>query len=115
VHEIGLCQAVLDAVERRAQGRRVLGLKVRAGVMQHLTQESVDGAFGLLAEGTVAEGARIHLVQVPAHYHCAACGNDGETDRPLVVCPSCHSDDITVTGGDEVTLESIEVVAAEAS
>jgi hydrogenase nickel incorporation protein HypA/HybF len=115
MHEIGLCQGILDATLRRARGRRVVRVRVRAGVLQHLTQDSVDAAFGLLAEGTSAEGATVQLVQVPAQLACRSCGHEVQIDRPMLLCPGCGRDTIVVNGGDDVILESIEFAAATAS
>jgi hydrogenase nickel incorporation protein HypA/HybF len=64
MHEVGLCEAIMDAVERRAAGRRVLAVKVRAGDDLMVAEPALDQAFMLLSEGTVAEGARIEMVAV---------------------------------------------------
>jgi hydrogenase nickel incorporation protein HypA/HybF len=65
VHEVGLCEALLDAVERRAAGRRVLGVKFRVGEQHRVVDEALDQAFELVAAGTVAEGAHVELEVVP--------------------------------------------------
>jgi hydrogenase nickel incorporation protein HypA/HybF len=65
MHEIGLCESLLDAVERRAAGRKVLGVKFRVGEQHRVVDEALDQAFELVAAGTVAEGAAVELVVVP--------------------------------------------------
>ena len=65
MHELGLCEGLLDAVERRAAGRKVLGVRFRVGEDHRVVGEALDQAFAMLAAGTVAEGAEIDLVQVP--------------------------------------------------
>lgn len=65
MHELGLCESLLDAVERRAAGRRVLGVKFRVGEQHRVVDEALDQAFAMVAEGTVAEGARVELEIVP--------------------------------------------------
>lgn len=64
MHEIGLCEGILDAVERRAGGRKVLAVRVRAGQRLCVVEPALDQAFTLVSEGTVAEGARVELIQV---------------------------------------------------
>jgi len=64
VHELGLCEGILDAVERRAAGREVAGVKVRIGEALRVAEPALDQAFMLVSEGTVAEGARIEMVEV---------------------------------------------------
>lgn len=109
MHEIGLAEAILEAVEKRAEGRPVSRAKVRAGALLRVVEPSMDQAFQLVTEGTLAEGAAIDLVVTPARLACRSCGHDGTTLDPLAVCPSCGAGDVDVTGGDELVLESIEI------
>ena len=64
MHEWGLCEGILDAVERRAAGREVVGVKVRIGEALRVAEPALDQAFTLVSEGTVAEGARIEMIEV---------------------------------------------------
>ena len=64
MHEMGLCEAILDAVERRAAGRRVLAVRVRAGDDLRVAEPALAQAFMLISDGTVAEGASIEMVPV---------------------------------------------------
>lgn len=109
MHEIGLAEAILEAVEKRADGRPVRRATVRAGALLRVVEPSIDQAFQLVTEGTLAEGAAIDLVVTPARLTCRACGHDGSTLDPLAVCPACGAGDVDVTGGDELVLESIEI------
>jgi hydrogenase nickel incorporation protein HypA/HybF len=65
MHELGICQAVVDAVVRRAAGRPVAKVRVRAGALQAIHAEAFEMNFALVAAGTVAEGASAELVTVP--------------------------------------------------
>lgn len=112
MHEVGLAEAVLEAVERRAAGRRVSRARVRAGALLRVVEPSMDQAFRLVSEGSVAEGAAIEVIVTPARITCRTCGHRGDTDDPLAVCAMCGGDDVDVTGGDELVLESIEIAEA---
>jgi Zn finger protein HypA/HybF involved in hydrogenase expression len=65
MHEVGLCHSILDAVERRAGGRRVTGVRVRVGTLHGLGGPAFDQTISLLAQGTVAEDATFDLEDVP--------------------------------------------------
>jgi hydrogenase nickel incorporation protein HypA/HybF len=107
MHEFGLAEGVLDAVRQRAAGRKVTGIRVRFGVRHAVDEESLGQAFNMIAEGTEAAGATVELVTVPADITCRRCGFAGETTDMLAVCPRCGGHDVDLTGGDEMTLESI--------
>jgi hydrogenase nickel incorporation protein HypA/HybF len=108
MHEIGLCEGILDTVCRRAAGRPVRGIRVRAGVRHGIVTESMDQAFTLVAQGTEAADATVDLITVPARLNCRACGAATDTLDLLAVCPGCGSDAVRLEGGDELVLESIE-------
>jgi hydrogenase nickel incorporation protein HypA/HybF len=108
MHEIGYCEGVVDAVERRAAGRRVARVGVRVGVLHRIVPDAFEQSFQLVAAGGVADGARTDVTVVPCGAHCTACGARFEAADAAPPCPSCGSLDVEVAGGDELVLEWIE-------
>jgi hydrogenase nickel incorporation protein HypA/HybF len=115
VHELGLCEGILEAVERRAAGRRVTRVRVRIGARHRVVEPALDQAFALVSAGTVADGAAVDLVVVPARVRCLDCGQEAETTDHLAACPACGGLDLEVDGGDELLLEAIELEAKDVS
>lgn len=105
---MGLCEAIVGAIEKRAKDRPVARVRVRVGALHHVHPEAFDQSFSMAAMGTVAEDADADLVLVPAAGRCSACGAMFETHDPLPACPHCGALDIVLTGGDELILESLE-------
>lgn len=116
MHEIGMCESVLAAVERRAAGRRVAGLTVRVGTLLRVVPEAFAQSFELVAAGSVADGAVPELVFVPAEGTCQECGETftSPSQEPYLICPSCDGIRVTRSGGDELVLESIRYHPAAA-
>ena len=48
MHELGLCEGVLEAVERRAAGRRVTRVRVRVGAQHRVVESAFDQSFALV-------------------------------------------------------------------
>ncbi|MFH8348878.1 hydrogenase maturation nickel metallochaperone HypA [Streptomyces sp. NPDC018045] len=65
MHEVGLCEGILQAVENRARGRRVTAVTVRVGERHAVVEPALAQGFELVAAGTVAEGAAVELITVP--------------------------------------------------
>lgn len=65
MHEVSLGEAILDAVERRAAGRKVRRVRVRVGTQHGVVAPALDQGFEMVSEGTVAEGAILDVVTVP--------------------------------------------------
>jgi hydrogenase nickel incorporation protein HypA/HybF len=113
VHELGLGEAILDAVERRAAGRRVTRVRVRVGALHRVVEPALDQAFSLVSEGTVAAGAAVDLVVVPVRARCLGCGRRAESEDAMAACAACGGTDLDLEGGDDLVLESIQLEAGE--
>lgn len=112
MHELGFCEGILEAVQRRAAGRRVNRLRVRVGVLHRLDQEALRQGFSLVASGTEAEGAILDVIFISARSRCRVCQEESEGVDVNRVCARCGGADIEVSGGDEIVLESIEYMKA---
>jgi hydrogenase nickel incorporation protein HypA/HybF len=111
LHEFGLAEGIVDAVRRRAGGRPVRLVRLRAGVRHAIDPSSMAQAFAALARGTEAEGATLDLVTVPARLRCGACGRSTPIFDVLARCPACDAEAVNVVGGDELVLESLTYAA----
>lgn len=108
MHEIGYCDGVLEAVERRAGGRRVARIGVRIGAKHRVVAEVFEQTFQHVAAGGVAEGATTDVTTVPARALCRLCGTGFDTVEAMPDCPSCTAPVLELDGGDEVVLEWVE-------
>ena len=108
MHELGLCEAIVGAVEKRAGEREVVAVRVQVGRLHHVHPEAFEQSFEIAAAGGVAGGARAELVLLPVRARCGSCDDEIETDEIPLVCPTCGGVDMELTGGDELLLESIE-------
>ena len=110
MHEMSYSEGVLEAVERRAAGRRVARVGVRIGAVHRVVAEAFEQSFQLAAAGGPADGATTEVVVVPVHGHCMDCRTDFDSTDPSPACPSCGSLDVAAEGGDEVVLEWLQYV-----
>ncbi len=115
MHELGLCGGILEAVERRAAGRRVTRVRVRVGAQHRVVPSAFEQSFALVAQGTVADGAAVDLVVTPVTVRCRDCGHEAEAIDPLAACPACGGLDLESEGGEELILEAIHLEEAHVS
>jgi hydrogenase nickel incorporation protein HypA/HybF len=108
MHELGYCAGVLEAVERRAAGRRVARVGVSVGALHRVSPAAFDQSFRLLADGGVAAGAATEVEIVPSRATCRQCSATFETAEPAPACPECHSSGVETEGGDELILQWVE-------
>jgi len=110
VHEMGLCQAIVEATLRRAAGRPVRAVRVRVGGHPVDPQVIAQG-FRMAAAGTYAEGAELDLVVEPQTAHCRSCGADSPVTAAtvLVACPRCGGLDMDAPLTEQLVVESIAI------
>jgi Zn finger protein HypA/HybF involved in hydrogenase expression len=102
---------ILEAVERRAAGQRVTWVRLRVGTLHRVAEPGLSQAFSLVADGTVPRGppSALAVVPVPGHLRRLPAGDRGRRGR--FACAACGSTELTVIGGDELALESIQLQA----
>ena len=115
MHELGLWEGVLEAVERSAAGRRVTRVRVRVGAQHRVVPSAFDQSFALVSQGTVADGAAVDLVMVPVRVRCLDCGHEAEATDALAACSACGALDLETEGGDELILEAIHLEEEDVS
>jgi hydrogenase nickel incorporation protein HypA/HybF len=109
MHEFGVAAAVLDAVEVRAAGRPVSGVRVHVGALQRLDRDVFDAAFSMIADGGVAAGATVEVVEVAVEVRCRGCSSTTTAGELVVACARCGAHDLELLAGDDLVLESITV------
>jgi hydrogenase nickel incorporation protein HypA/HybF len=109
MHELAIADAVVGIVSRHAGGRRVTAVEVQVGHLRQVVPDALAFAFGLVAEGTSAEGAELRLEEVPAATRCRACAAETEQAGWPMRCPACGSFDVEVIRGEELLVTCVEV------
>jgi hydrogenase nickel incorporation protein HypA/HybF len=108
MHELSITQRVVDAVCARAAGRPVHSIKIQVGSLTAVIPQAMQFCFELVVEGTVAQGARLEIEQLPGAGTCRSCGADVTITDNILLCP-CGSADVEVTAGRDLVIKSVEV------
>jgi hydrogenase nickel incorporation protein HypA/HybF len=108
MHELSYCEGVLEAVERRAAGRRVTAIGVRIGAVHRVVAEAFQQSFQIAAMHGPAADATTTVVVVPVRGHCMDCRGEFASTDPSPACPTCGSLDVAAEGGDDVVLEWLQ-------
>jgi hydrogenase nickel incorporation protein HypA/HybF len=113
MHELSIVDALIEQVGREVHRSghhgNILGIEVNIGRLSGVNCDSVRFAFDLLAPGTVVEGSTIVINEIKAICRCHACDARMEIDELVLQCPKCGSDAITIEGGRDLVLQSIDV------
>lgn len=112
MHEMSICQALMDQVERIAseQGAsRVDKIVLSIGPLSGVEPELLSRAYEVSRAQTVADNAELEIETGPIIVECRSCGASGEAGVSRLVCPSCGDWQVNLTQGDELLLLRLEV------
>ena len=115
MHELSVTQSLLEIALRHAQeagAERVTDLYLVIGEWSSIIDDSVQFYWDMVAQGTPAEGARLHFERLPARAACGVCGQEFAPGGGSLLCPACGSSQLRVLSGDQFQLESIAIEPA---
>ncbi|MGE0788292.1 MAG: hydrogenase maturation nickel metallochaperone HypA [Sandaracinaceae bacterium] len=109
MHEMGIAMHLVDAVAARAEGARVVRVRVEIGKLAAVLPDALRFCFELACEGTSAAGAALEIDEVPGRARCRACGGEVALERPFGRC-GCGCSDLDWLSGEELLIREMEVV-----
>jgi hydrogenase nickel incorporation protein HypA/HybF len=112
MHEVGIMSEAVRMAEdaaKTAGADRILKLRLRLGSLSGAVQESMQFAFDVVCNGTMAEGATLEIELVPAAWWCSACRAEFESPDFLNECPRCHNSSGELRRGRELEIADVEL------
>ena len=110
MHELAITEGILKTVlpaAERGGAKKILEIRLRIGEFADIIPDCVQAYLDVIAEGTIAEGARVVSEIVPSTARCRSCGFTGHIDRRLARCPECASTEFELLTGREFSVEDI--------
>lgn len=114
MHELSVCQALLEQVAEIAAGRgcsRVSTITARIGPLSGVEPQLLQQAFTLARAGGVAADAELIIESDPVCVHCPACEQEHAAEPNRLLCPTCGNNRVRLLGGDALILASVALEA----
>ncbi len=108
MHELALTQDLVGMIEETCAGRRVTRVVLEVGKLAAVVPDAFRFCFELCAEGTVAEGAALEIIELDGHGKCRDCGRESELASIFQGCP-CGSLALELLSGEQLRLREVEV------
>ena len=111
MHEMSITRNIVSIVSEHARDRRVVRVRLEIGELSAVIPEAVEFCFDVVAKGTLLEGAKLEIVQVPGLAQCRSCGAEVALETVFGAC-SCGSRDLERMQGEELNIKEMELEAA---
>ena len=113
MHELAICQALMEQVERIGQEQRaqhVESIRLGIGPLSGIEPRLLEQAFYVARAGSIADQARLVIESTPVIVSCKQCGAQTRVLPSRLLCGQCGDWRTTLVSGDEMCLQNIELV-----
>ena len=113
MHELGIAEDLFRIVEDKAKEnnlKAVTKIVVVVGEASGIEEDFLrHNLMDHLMPGTIAEKAELEITKEPLQASCLACGIETDSRQSFSLrCPNCGDNNLEVTQGKSVYLQSIE-------
>jgi hydrogenase nickel incorporation protein HypA/HybF len=112
VHEMSLCESLLQILEENAQRHgfsRVRTVWLEIGTLSSVEPEAMRFSFDVVTRGTLADRAELEIIEVPGEAWCMQCSKRVVIIKHFDACPDCGGYELQVTAGEEMRVKELEV------
>lgn len=110
MHEMPIATSIVEqavAAAREAGAEAIEEIEVEIGRMRLVVPEALELAFTCVSEGTIAEGAKLSIVEVAMRAECRSCGRQFSPEIDVYLCPGCGEADARIIAGNDMILKSL--------
>ena len=113
MHELAVCQALIDQVEQIAREQRaqqVLSIHLGIGPLSGVEARLLQQAFFIARAGGVAAEAELVIDSLPVQVSCDQCGQTTDALPARLLCGACGNWRTRLVSGDELQLQHVELI-----
>jgi hydrogenase nickel incorporation protein HypA/HybF len=113
MHELSIAMSIVEGASQEAVKRgssQIHAVYLKIGALSGVVKDALLFSFGIACEGTVLEGSKLIIEEVPLTVYCPACDAEKLLDSiQRFCCPSCGTMTPDVISGKEIELVAIEI------
>jgi hydrogenase nickel incorporation protein HypA/HybF len=118
MHELGIAQSVIDAVQIEAAGHpgaKPSKVAIRLGELSAIDPDALRFSFDALIRESDLEGMELEIQVCPRRHRCCECGTEFDIKDFDFRCPQCASTRNECISGEELELAYVELEEHEPS
>jgi hydrogenase nickel incorporation protein HypA/HybF len=113
MHELSIAMSIVEGAEEESAARgnaRVSAVYLKLGRLSGIVKDALLSSYGLACEGTLLEGSRLLIEELPVIIYCRQCA----ASHPLpsiqkFCCPVCGVPTAEVVQGKELEVTALEL------
>jgi len=112
MHELSLAENILRLIEdaaKQQQFTQVETVRLEIGQLACVEHESLRFFFGIVKKDTIAHEAKLEIIEITGQGICDQCHQIIVVNSYYMACPHCGSYAVTITQGEEMRINALEV------
>ena len=112
MHEMSIAMNIVELASAAAQAEgagRIRTIELEIGTLAGVMVESLEFCFEAAARDTLAEGATLSIVSLPATGRCLDCDQVSPMSSLTTQCPHCGAWLLDITTGKELRINAITI------
>lgn len=112
MHELSLCENILQVLEQQAESQQYHKVKtvwLEIGALACVEIDALRFSFDAVVQGSIAEQAKLEIIEIPGQAWCTACQRNVAVQQLYDLCPHCGSYHLQVNSGDQMRIKELEV------
>lgn len=111
MHEMSVAESMLDLIADALGGRaEIESVSLTLGPLAGINAASLKFCFTEVARQLSFGSPKLLINHVPANAECGDCYQPYDLYKPHDLCPYCNSMARSVTGGDDFTIDTVDVM-----
>jgi hydrogenase nickel incorporation protein HypA/HybF len=112
MHELSIAMSIVDMALEEAERREVTidAVHVELGRLSGVVAEALTFSYEMASSGTMLEGSRLVINEVPIEVYCPACNAQKTlSSMQWFCCPECGMPTSEVIHGKELLITALEI------
>jgi len=113
MHEMSLCEAIIETAEKQASihaYKSVKCIRLEIGKLSCVEPEAMRFAFAAVARNSIADGARLIIDEIAGLGWCSQCEAEVGIKQRYDACPNCGFYPLDIRQGDAMRIRDMEVI-----
>ena len=113
MHEYSIVASLIDLCEKqlkKSEAKYVKQVNLQIGRLSGIDSHFIKSSFDFFKEDTCCEKATLFVEDIEVQIRCNSCSLEIMLFDNNFYCPNCKSSDTKILKGQEMIVESIEVV-----
>ena len=111
MHELSIAYSLVQIATKAAQEsdiRQVQAVHLHLGTLSGVVKEALLFSYDIATAGTVLQGSRLEIEELPVIIHCTTCGDVTLPNIQRFRCPNCDQPSVDIRQGKELEIISLE-------